>query len=70
MNTERIIYTTAGSMILLSLALAHWVDPRWIYLAVFVGANLFQSGITNFCPPSIVLRKLGVPEGGNSCGVR
>jgi hypothetical protein len=32
-----------------------------------VGFNLFQSGITGFCPPGILLRKLGVPEGNGSC---
>ena len=31
------------------------------------GANLFQSGFTNFCPPSILLKKLGMKDDGPSC---
>ena len=37
------------------------------FIMLSLGLNLFQSGITNFCPPSFLLKKLGVPEGGASC---
>ena len=75
MTSWQTVRVVAGSFILLSLALGIpgspiFHSPWWLAFTAFVGANLFQSGITNFCPPSIVLRKLGVPEGGNSCGVR
>ena len=63
MKTERIIYIVAGSLILISFALAHWVDHRWNWLAVFVGLNLFQSGFTGFCPLERILLKLGVAKG-------
>lgn len=66
MKTERIIYIVAGCLILTSLALAHWVDQRWMWLTVFVGLNLFQSGFTGFCPLERILLKLGVPKGGCS----
>lgn len=66
MKTERIVYVVAGCLLLTSLALAHWVDPRWIWLTVFVGLNLFQSGFTGFCPLERILIKMGVPKGG--CG--
>ena len=66
MKTERIIYIVAGSLILTSLALAHWVDPRWLWLAVFVGLNLFQSGFTGFCPLERILLKFGVGHVGES----
>ena len=36
----------AGAFILISLAVAHYVHPNWIWSIVFVGANLLQSGIT------------------------
>ena len=68
MKTENIIYLVAGTLILTSLALAHWVDQRWLLLAVFVGLNLFQSAFTGFCPLERILIKLGVPKG-YSCGV-
>jgi len=63
MNVDRIVHLVAGSMVLISLALAHFVSPNWIWLTVFVGANLAQSGITGFCPLSMMLKKAGVREG-------
>ena len=34
----------------------------WLWFTAFVGANLFQSGFTKFCPLAMILTKLGVPE--------
>lgn len=67
MKLENVIRALAGTMILTSLALAHFVHPNWIWLTVFVGANLLQSAFTGFCPAETVLRKLGVGKGGGSC---
>jgi hypothetical protein len=67
MKLENIIRALAGTMILASLALAHWVHPNWIWLTVFVGANLLQSAFTGLCPAETILRKLGVGKGGGSC---
>ena len=46
-------------MILLSLALAHWVDARWLFFTAFIGLNLIQSAFTGFCPPEWLAYKLG-----------
>jgi len=59
MKTENLIRILAGSMTLLSVALAHFVSPWWLFLTCFVGLNLIQSAFTGFCPPTLVLRKLG-----------
>ncbi len=72
MTIERIIRSMAGFFVLLSLALGVEASPIFVshwFLAftAFVGLNLFQSGLTNFCPPSILLKKMGVPENGASC---
>ena len=67
MTVERYIHLFAGTFILLSLALgvqgsplfaSHW----WLAFTAFVGANLFQFGITQVCPMGWLLKKLGVPE--------
>ena len=58
-NIDSLIRVLAGSMILLSVALVYFVSPWWLLLTCFVGVNLIQSAFTGFCPPSIVLRKLG-----------
>jgi hypothetical protein len=63
MTLDRAVLAFAGVMILLSLALARWVHPAFIWLTVFVGANLLQSAFTGFCPAAMVFRRLGVRPG-------
>ncbi len=63
MKTEQLVRVLAGSMTLLSVALAHFVSPWWLLLTCFVGVNLIQSAFTGFCPPTLVLRKLGWVDG-------
>ncbi len=63
MNIDAWVMRFAGAMVLLSLALAHFASPSWLWLAAFVGANLFQASFTGFCPLAIVLRKFGLQPG-------
>lgn len=63
MNIDRLVLAFAGSVILLSVALAHFVSPNWMWLTVFVAANLLQSAFTGFCPLAKILRMLGVKPG-------
>lgn len=63
MTVDRTVHLMAGLMVLFSIALAHFSDPAWIWLTVFVGVNLAQSGVTGFCPLASMLRKAGVKEG-------
>ena len=74
MTINQFVRIIAGFFIMASLALAHFnaqVDMSklsWLWFTAFVGANLFQSGFTKFCPLDMVLKKLGVSEStGNSC---
>ena len=66
MTVERLVRIIAGLFIMLSLALAQFsgqVDMShigWLWFTAFVGFNLFQSGITRFCPMDIMLKKVGV----------
>lgn len=63
MNIDRVVLAFAGSMVLLSVALAWWVAPAWLWLAVFVGANLLQSSFTGFCPLARILKAFGLKPG-------
>lgn len=63
MTVDRTVHLVAGLMVLLSIALSHFVNPSWFWLTAFVGANLAQSGITGFCPLAFMLKKAGVKEG-------
>ncbi len=60
MTVERIVFIFAGAFILLSLALSQLHHEYWLFFTAFVGANLFQSGFTRFCPLAIILKKAGV----------
>jgi hypothetical protein len=67
MTRERIVRIFAGSFILLSLSLGVEASPffqstNWLWFTAFVGANLFQSGFTQFCPLEIFLKKLGIKQ--------
>jgi len=62
MTIERWIRLIAGTFILISLALAHWVNPNWLWFTAFVGANLFQSSLTRWCLMEDILVKLGVAK--------
>jgi len=63
MNIERWVMRFAGAVVMLSLLLAHFASPNWLWLTAFVGANLFQASFTGFCPLAIVLRRLGLQTG-------
>ncbi|NVC64200.1 DUF2892 domain-containing protein [Vibrio sp. 05-20-BW147] len=60
MTVENGVRILAGSMVLLSLALTHYVHENFIWLTVFVGLNLIQSAFTGFCPATFFLKKLGL----------
>ena len=63
MNIDRVVFAFAGSVVLLSVVLGHFVSPGWLWLAVFVGANLLQSSFTGFCPLARILRWMGLKPG-------
>ena len=67
MTVERAVRLLAGVMVLVSLALAHWFSPYWLWLTVFVGLNLLQSAFTNWCPAMSIFRWMGLPDTGSSC---
>ena len=73
MTIERAIRIMAGAFILISLALGVEGSPvflskYFLWVTAFVGANLFQSGFTRFCPAESIMVKLGMKHGdGISC---
>ncbi|MFH1092601.1 MAG: DUF2892 domain-containing protein [Candidatus Omnitrophota bacterium] len=57
---EHAVRIWAGVMVLISAALVFWVSRWWLLFTVFIGVNLLQSGITGFCLPEIVFKKMGL----------
>ncbi len=68
MTVERALRLTAGIVIIISLALAVYVSHYWLWLTAFVGLNLFQSALTNWCPAMTIFRVMGLKDA--SCGAK
>lgn len=66
MNIDRAVMAFAGVMILVSIVLTKFVHPNFWWFTAFIGANLFQSAFTGFCPAGMVMKKLGI--GRNTTG--
>jgi len=67
MTLHRYLRLVAGTFVLVSLALAHFVSPNWLWFTAFVGVNLVQSAVTDWCPLITILRRAGVPETAARC---
>jgi hypothetical protein len=61
MTVNRYLRLVAGSFVLMSVLLAYFHSPTWLFFTAFVGLNLVQSAFTNWCPLMTILRKMGVP---------
>ena len=68
MKSWQIVRLVAGTFILLSLALGIpgspiFVSQWWLAFTAFVGINLLQSALTQWCMMESILRKLGAERG-------
>jgi len=59
---ERVLFALAGTVTLLSAALAAVVSPWFLLLTAFVGVNQWLYVVVGTCPASVVLRR--------ACGLR
>ena len=60
MKREHIIRLFAGTLVLIGVALGHWVNSCWLLVPLFVGLNLVQSALTKWCLLEDILKKYGV----------
>ncbi|RMA58776.1 YgaP family membrane protein [Ulvibacter antarcticus] len=59
-----------GTMVLLSVVLAVYVNMNWMWFTVFIGVNLIQSAFTKWCLLESILVKLGVKKSNDqSCSL-
>ncbi len=63
MTLDRAVLAFAGFVVLIGLALAHFVHPYWVGLSAFAGLNMIQAAFTGFCPAAMIFKKLGVKPG-------
>ena len=62
MTVRALMRILPGLFIVISVLLGMYVNKNWFWFILFVGANLFQSGFTNFCLLETILKKLNIPE--------
>jgi hypothetical protein len=62
MTVERGLRLVAGAFVMLSVLLGFYVHAGFLWFTLFVGANLFQSAFTNWCPMMVFLRKAGLRD--------
>lgn len=67
MTVDEGLRMVAGTFVLLSLALAHYVNPNWLWFTAFIGVNLLQSAFTHWCPMMVILRKVGLKDSRTGC---
>lgn len=60
MRMERWIRLIAGAFVTLSVTLSYYHSPYWLIFTLFVGVNLMQSAITQWCLMEKILARLGV----------
>ncbi len=63
MTVDRAVLAFAGLVVLVGVALAHFVSPWWILLCVFAGANMIQAAFTGFCPAAMIFKAFGLKPG-------
>lgn len=63
MTIDRAVMLFAGIVVLVSLALGHWVSGYWYLLTAFAGLNMTQAALTGFCPVAVLFKKMGLRPG-------
>ena len=66
MTLEPMLRLIAGVFVTASVLLGMFVHPYFLWFTVFVGLNLAQSGLSNWCPMMSFLRRLGVRQNGSA----
>lgn len=59
MKSESLVRILAGTLVLAGVALSVLAGRWWLLLPTLVALNLIQSAFTGFCPPTLILSRLG-----------
>ena len=63
MTVERDLRGIAGFFVVVSVLLAYYHSPYWLFFTGFVGLNLIQASFTGFCPAAMIFKKFGCRPG-------
>ena len=62
MTIESALRLIAGAFVTASVLLGMYVHPYFLWFTLFVGLNLLQSGVTNWCPMMTLLRRTSLVQ--------
>ncbi len=62
MKRSDFIKIFAGALTFVSALLGYLYNKNWLFIAMFVGLNLFQFGFTKWCILDKILTKLGMKD--------
>ena len=57
-SLERQVRLIAGLIVLIGVAAAVTISPRWIYLSAFIGLGLTFAGLTDICAMAMLLARM------------
>ncbi len=63
MSIDNAVLSFAGFVVLVSVALGHYVSEYWLLLTAFAGLNMLQAGFTGFCPAATIFKAFGLKAG-------
>ncbi len=63
MSIDRVVFVFAGIVVLVGTLLGWLLNPWWLLLPLFVGANMLQAAFTGLCPLAMLLKRMGVKPG-------
>ncbi|MFP3998391.1 MAG: DUF2892 domain-containing protein [Desulfobacterales bacterium] len=63
MTIDKLVFRFAGIFILISLLLYLVHSAYWLFLTLFVAANMVQATFSGFCPLAKILKFFGVKPG-------
>ena len=66
MTINSVLRLIPGLFVIASVVLGINVSPHFLWFTLFVGLNLAQSGLSDWCPMMTFLNWLGVPHSKSS----
>ncbi|HEX9904279.1 MAG TPA: DUF2892 domain-containing protein [Propylenella sp.] len=62
MTVERAILLVVGSLIVVTVLLAVYQSPYWLWVTGILGAHLIQASFTGICPVVMAVKRMGLPS--------
>jgi hypothetical protein len=62
-NVDQAVLAVSGAVVVLSVLLAWYVHPGWLWVPLLLGLHMVQAAFTGWCPVARTLDKMGLRKG-------